>query len=306
MKTPGTYGPEDLEYLLANKRFDELYPEEKAYVLEHMENETEYGELRNILLKMEEPDLVDIAPSPRMRESLMDMHRDHHKKPSFKIWLNSLFSGFIMHDLARKPAFQFATLACILLLGLWTMPDKKSTDLADKPTINGPSAPLAEEQSDFKANETTEAESRTKLSTEDDGDKSVATEGIEGSTSLEAIESKSELQSEMSASYSSDELEESDFEEPIEMKEEIYHSDSELGNDIQLDMDDTEIFSEGLERERLEEDVRFSATPVTTEASIPSIARKLADVPTESDKLAILTPNTSVSSNVIEILYTSW
>jgi len=48
------YQHEDIEALLMSKAFDELLHEEKAFVLQHVQNEEEYNSLRKLLLEMQE------------------------------------------------------------------------------------------------------------------------------------------------------------------------------------------------------------------------------------------------------------
>ena len=57
MKRKFKYDPEDLESLLLNKRFNELYPEEKEFVLRHMDSAEEDASMRKTLLSIvEQPD----------------------------------------------------------------------------------------------------------------------------------------------------------------------------------------------------------------------------------------------------------
>jgi hypothetical protein len=48
------YRHEDIEALLMSKAFDELLSEEKAFVMQHVQNEEEYNSLRSLLLEMHE------------------------------------------------------------------------------------------------------------------------------------------------------------------------------------------------------------------------------------------------------------
>jgi hypothetical protein len=50
MNNTPAYRPEDMEALLQQKAFHELYAEEKKFVLEHLESEAEYERLRALLL----------------------------------------------------------------------------------------------------------------------------------------------------------------------------------------------------------------------------------------------------------------
>ena len=43
------YDPEDIEVLLQERTFDELLPEERAFVLRHLSGRTEYERMRALL-----------------------------------------------------------------------------------------------------------------------------------------------------------------------------------------------------------------------------------------------------------------
>ena len=44
-----TYEPEDLERLMRTKAFEELLPEERDFVLRHVENSDEYKQVRQLM-----------------------------------------------------------------------------------------------------------------------------------------------------------------------------------------------------------------------------------------------------------------
>lgn len=113
-----TYNPEDIEELLMNKSFDELLLEEREFVLNHVESEQEYKELRNTLLSIkkysEEQDQL-VVPH-RIKSELMKL-MEQKKKPFGWFSLNS-FGVFLFPSgvpFYKKPGIQFASLSLMLL-----------------------------------------------------------------------------------------------------------------------------------------------------------------------------------------------
>lgn len=94
MKKDYKYDPEDLESLLMHKTFDELYPEEKSFVLKHLDGSEEYAEMRKTLLlvQREMQDGEGIEARPEIKEKLMARFQSE-RKGGFLIWLNQLFSS---------------------------------------------------------------------------------------------------------------------------------------------------------------------------------------------------------------------
>ncbi|MCB0762358.1 MAG: hypothetical protein KDC12_12600 [Flavobacteriales bacterium] len=87
------YDPEDIESLLLNKRFDELYPEEEAFVLEHLDSPDEYETMRRTLLELEQIDWSENQIQPRrdIRRTLLAEFKSE-RRGGFVFWLNSLFA----------------------------------------------------------------------------------------------------------------------------------------------------------------------------------------------------------------------
>ncbi len=110
------YGPEDIEQLLIQKEFQELYPEEKTSVLLHIADEEEYSSMREMLLIVSEEDEHPFL-HPSMKYELLAVHEAQHKKRSFKVWLNSLFTGIIPNDNWLRPSLQLASIAALIVLG---------------------------------------------------------------------------------------------------------------------------------------------------------------------------------------------
>ena len=93
MKFESKYDPEDIESLLLHKQFNELYPEEKEFVLRHLENEQEYESMRSVLLELKNISSSDewLEPDASIKKNLM-REFSSEKKSRFVIWLNSLFA----------------------------------------------------------------------------------------------------------------------------------------------------------------------------------------------------------------------
>ncbi len=309
MTEPGTYGPEDLEYLLANKHFNELYPEEKEYVLQHIENESEYSELRNILLIMEEPEPLDTEPSPTMKDRLMSLHRTHHGKPSLKIWLNSLFNGLSLADLVRRPAFQLSTVACLFVIGWLVMPSEKVNDLAEKP-----SNPTAEDTQPFEKDSGLMIKERSDIEPVDeklenvDADKeSFEIEPIKTTPSPQVSESEVILQSSDDSKFLVDEVMDAARPEKAETLEEDVTLLPEKASGVQMDMPSEEMAELKIDSHRNE--VQLSSPTIASEGLEATSSRKLSNNSPSSaqeDVTELDRPNTSVSLDLIELLYTSW
>ncbi len=89
------YDPEDLESLLLHKRFHELYPEEKTFVLQYISSEEEYSSMRATLLKVQEVnDDGYISARPETKEHLMKLFQEEKQTSGFKLWLNTVFFPF--------------------------------------------------------------------------------------------------------------------------------------------------------------------------------------------------------------------
>jgi hypothetical protein len=94
MKKDNKYDPEDLESLLMHKSFDELYPEEKEFVLKHLEGPGEYEEMRQTLLlvQREMQEGEGIEARPEIKERLLESFHSE-RKGGFLVWLNQFFSA---------------------------------------------------------------------------------------------------------------------------------------------------------------------------------------------------------------------
>jgi hypothetical protein len=135
MKKEMKYDPEDIESLLMHKEFSELYPEEREFVLRHIESPAEYASLRKTLFEVIEAGKEDqwLDPEPEIRENLLAQFAKEDRK-GFAVWLNSLFAAPNV-SWYRRPAIQFAMagVAVVLVAGVlfWNRPKPSSELIAE-------------------------------------------------------------------------------------------------------------------------------------------------------------------------------
>lgn len=104
MNNTPAYRPEDMEALLQQKAFHELYAEEKKFVLEHLESEAEYERLRALLLGIKsgafsfgDPGSPDASQRNRLLDAFAAAQQDKRRPvwnftlPQFWKWNNSGF-----------------------------------------------------------------------------------------------------------------------------------------------------------------------------------------------------------------------
>jgi hypothetical protein len=130
------YDPEDIESLLLHKQFNELYPEEKEFVLRHIENQDEYESLRKTLFEVHNSsnDSDWLEPDHSLKRDLM-AEFSREKRGRFFVWLNALFSMPTVSDIPwfRRPAFQVAMVSVLLFTGglFWYNAQKNETTMAE-------------------------------------------------------------------------------------------------------------------------------------------------------------------------------
>lgn len=92
MRSQEKYDPEDIESLMLHKQFHELYPEEKEFVLRHLESEDEYESMRSILIEIKDSfsNEEGLQPDRRIKSNLMKEFSTSNQR-GITIWLNSLF-----------------------------------------------------------------------------------------------------------------------------------------------------------------------------------------------------------------------
>lgn len=119
------YQPEDIEALLAEKSFRELYEEEKRFVLEHLSSPQEYEQMRETLLSIrgasgEDQSSGTLHTSPRVKEELMAAFEKERKKRAV-LWWNSVSLGFRNMLRLDLPVMRLALGTVVLLLGVWVV-----------------------------------------------------------------------------------------------------------------------------------------------------------------------------------------
>lgn len=119
METNNTYYPEDIEQLLLAKSFKELLPDEKTFVLQHVESKEEYQLMRQTLLaiKKEVDKNQSIKPKPQTKQDLLALLEQKKRRAGW-FRLNGLWAALFPPDVTffKQPGFQFASIA--VLIGL--------------------------------------------------------------------------------------------------------------------------------------------------------------------------------------------
>lgn len=109
------YDPEDLESLMIHKSFEELYPEEKEFVLRHLDGPAEYESMRLTLIAVQEKlhKGRGIQPRPEIKSELLAKFNTQRSTPAWIIWLNGLLTF-------RMPELKWAvpvSIAAMVLFG---------------------------------------------------------------------------------------------------------------------------------------------------------------------------------------------
>lgn len=127
MKENIKYDPEDIESLLLNKEFDELYPEEKSFVLQHIENQDEYNSMRNMLSHISNSEMDEISPRENTLDNLMEKFVTEEKK-GFKWWLNSIAITAFPKERTwfNQPGWQMTLATCVMVIGFSLYQDNNS------------------------------------------------------------------------------------------------------------------------------------------------------------------------------------
>ncbi|MFN8350647.1 MAG: hypothetical protein U0U25_04200 [Flavobacteriales bacterium] len=115
------YDPEDIEQLLMERGFDELLPEERAFVLRHLDGAAEYERMRALLLNVAQDD-ADTDPAdadPHVRAHVLEVFREQ-KRPQYTIWLNSV-AAFLVPERPSgywRPALALTVVAVVTTVAL--------------------------------------------------------------------------------------------------------------------------------------------------------------------------------------------
>jgi hypothetical protein len=123
MKQHLKYDPEDIESLMRHKRFDELYAEEKEFVLQHLDNKEEYESIRRTLFEIQAAQQNDqwLEPDASIRENLMAQF-ETERRNGFTVWLNSLFVMPLENwSSGRKLAFTIASVVVVSGILFWAL-----------------------------------------------------------------------------------------------------------------------------------------------------------------------------------------
>lgn len=122
MKNEFTYDPEDLESLMMYKSFNELYPEEKSFVLKHIGSPEEYESMRSTLfaIRASKSENEQLTMPADKKANVMDAFRAEHKRERW-FTLNGLFMWLFPPNRSwiQKPAFQLAVLTAVVFGGVF-------------------------------------------------------------------------------------------------------------------------------------------------------------------------------------------
>lgn len=115
------YDPEDIESLLSERGFDELLPDERAFVLRHMSGRDEYERMRALLhyVRPDERERGTIEPDERVRRNVMAAFRAQ-QQAQWRIWLNSIMLWLVPREAGAnwRPALAFGSLALLIVAGV--------------------------------------------------------------------------------------------------------------------------------------------------------------------------------------------
>lgn len=117
------YDPEDIESLLSERGFDELLPDERAFVLRHMSGRDEYERMRALLhyVRPDERDRGTIQPEDRVRANVLTVFRAQ-QQPQWRIWLNGISLWLAPKEASAhplwRPALAFGSLALLIVAGV--------------------------------------------------------------------------------------------------------------------------------------------------------------------------------------------
>lgn len=131
------YDPEDIEVLLSEHAFEELLPEERAYVLRHLSGREEYEAMRATLQQIRAQDQRrrPIEPDAHVRQAVLEAFGERHRT-GWRYHLNAVGAWLFPPD-ARgvfRPAMVLGGLALLVVTLVWLLPS----------AMELPTGPLAE------------------------------------------------------------------------------------------------------------------------------------------------------------------
>ncbi len=122
-----TYDPEDIEKLMLNKSFDELYDKEKEFVLRHVDSEEEYEQMRQVLLEVKASEDFDeiVEPPAYMRKQLIEEFEAQKRHNPLILLFQQIQAAF------KMPVFQigFATVSVFLFVMIFVKFNNKSDNI---------------------------------------------------------------------------------------------------------------------------------------------------------------------------------
>lgn len=144
------YDPENLEYLLLNKQYNELRETEKIYVLKHLSSPEEYAQMRQALLStvQHNPAADDLLkPNKHIKEQLLQQFKEQRQVERMA-WLNVLFAPLRELQPAIKITLGGLAVAIILVVGLifFTDGEQPQQQLADNQNTETSSKPERPEE----------------------------------------------------------------------------------------------------------------------------------------------------------------
>ncbi|MEO8066161.1 MAG: hypothetical protein ABI599_00570 [Flavobacteriales bacterium] len=151
MERQEQYDPEDIEALLLERPFEDLLPEERAFVLRHLSGQDEYEAMRATLnaVRHLDSERMPITAGAAVRDNVMTAFRAQ-QQPQWRIWLNSVGALFIPnpgHGM-WAPALRIAGVAAVIGVGIWSIarfddltPDKMVAEVKDVKNELEPSSP---------------------------------------------------------------------------------------------------------------------------------------------------------------------
>jgi hypothetical protein len=108
------YQPNDIEELIKSKCFHELLPDEKEFILEHLANEEEFNELKNLWTEIESTDYDQFEPPANIWRDLKVKFKSDKAKPGLiTIWLNSISTWWMEISSPWKISVAFGIIAII-------------------------------------------------------------------------------------------------------------------------------------------------------------------------------------------------
>jgi hypothetical protein len=122
-----TYDPEDIEKLMLNKSFHELYDKEKEFVLRHVDSEEEYEQMRQVLLDVKASEDFDeiVEPPAYMRKQLIEEFESQKRQNPLILLFQQVQAAF------KMPVFQigFATVSVFLFVVIFVKFNNKSDNI---------------------------------------------------------------------------------------------------------------------------------------------------------------------------------